>query len=226
MSFIYKTSCFCQIGMGSPMDDLEKEGLEIIAKLMAVSARTAPKTGGIDHVHTKIVSADEQNLIADMMLKLGENICSNKANKKLGEAIKIDWESDAEAVRKSGLLMLIGVEGRKVLGFNCGGCGFSTCAEMLKHPQLTTTQKSLPGPYCVFKVMDYSIASASAAKTAMEHNVDNRMMHKVGAAVLKLDILKSCNLIIGIPLSATGKNIYFDRVNKLNAWKIIKPNKY
>ena len=207
------------------MNNLEKEGLEIIAKLMAVSARTAPKTGGIDHIHTKIVCFDEQNAIADMMCKIGENIFDNNPNKKRGEAIKADWESDAGTITNSGLLMLIGVEGRKVIGLNCGGCGFSTCAEMLKHPQLSTAEKSLPGPYCIFKVMDFSIASASAVKTAMEHNVDNRMMHKVGAAALKLGILKPCDLIIGIPLSATGKNIYFDRADKLEAWKIIKPNK-
>ena len=59
-------------------------------------------------------------------------------------------------------------------------------------------------------------------KTAMEHNVDNRMMNKAGVAALRLDILNPGNLIIGIPLSATGKNIYFDRADKLDSWKIIK----
>jgi len=196
------------------MNNLEQEGLEIIAKLMTVSARTAPKTAGIDHIHTKILDTDEQNAIAKMMCNIGKNIYNDKPNKKLGDAIKTDWESDARTITESGILMLIGVEGRKVLGLNCGGCGFSTCAKMLKHPQLSIAEKSLPGPYCIFKVMDFSIASASAVRTAMEHNVDNRMMHKVGAAALKLDILKPCNLIIGIPLSATGKNIYFDRPDK------------
>jgi uncharacterized ferredoxin-like protein len=73
--------------------------------------------------------------------------------------------------------------------------------------------------------MDFSIASTSAVKTAMEHNVDNRMMYKAGVAALKLGILNPCDLIIGIPLSATGKNIYFDRADKLDAWRIIKSNR-
>jgi uncharacterized ferredoxin-like protein len=47
------------------------------------------------------------------------------------------------------------------------------------------------------------------------------MMQKVGAAALKLGLLKPCDLIIGIPLSATGKNIFFDRPEKLDAWRII-----
>ncbi|MCX5812519.1 MAG: DUF2148 domain-containing protein [Proteobacteria bacterium] len=207
------------------MGDLEKSGLEIVAKLMSISARTAPKSGGIDHVHIMVASSKEQKSIADMMKKIAEEICRKLPNHELGNAIKEDWESDANTIIESGLLVLIGIEGRKIIGLNCGGCGFPTCSEMLKHPRISLTEHSLPGPYCIFKVMDFSIASASAVKTAMEHNVDNRMMHKAGVAALKLGILNPCDLIIGIPLSATGKNIYFDRADKLNAWKIIKPNK-
>lgn len=204
------------------MNNLEKSGLEIVAKLMAISARTAPKSGGIDHVQIVIATPRQQKSIADKMCKIGKEICSKLPNSKLGNAIKQDWESDARAIVESGILMLIGVEGRKAVGLDCGGCGFSACSEMLKHPKVSIKENSFPGPYCIFKVMDLSIAATSAIKTAMEHNVDNRMMYKTGVAALKLGILKPCNLIIGIPLSATGKNIYFDRADKIDAWKIIK----
>jgi len=207
------------------MNSLEKSGLKTVAELMAISARTAPKTGGIDDIQIMLANLNEQKSIADMMREIGEEICSKSPNKKLGNGIKMDWESDANAIIESALLMLIGVEGRKTIGLNCGGCGFSTCSEMLKHPRIAIKENSLPGPYCTFKVMDLSIASASAVKTAMDHNVDNRMMYKAGVAALRLDILNPCDLIIGIPLSGTGKNIYFDRADKLDAWKILKKNK-
>lgn len=207
------------------MDDLEKSGLEIVAKLMSISVRTAPKSGAIDHVHVMIANSKEQKSIVEMMRKIGETICQKLPNQKLGDAIREDWESDAKTIIESGLLLLIGVEGRKVIGLNCGGCGFSTCSEMLKHPRISVIENIFPGPYCIFKVMDLSIAAASAVKTAMEHNADNRMMYKAGVAALKLGILQPCDLIMGIPLSATGKNIYFDRADKLDAWKIIKANK-
>ncbi|MBD3271161.1 MAG: hypothetical protein GF384_01320 [Elusimicrobia bacterium] len=207
------------------MDDLERAGLEIVAKLMAISARTAPKTGGIDHVHIMITSSSEQKSIADKMKNVSEEIIKKIPNQELGKAIKEDWKSDAKTIKESGLLLLIGIEGRKVIGLNCGGCGFSTCSEMLKQPRISIIENSLPGPYCIFKVMDLSIAITSAVKTAMEHNVDNRMMYKAGIAALKLGILSPCDLLLGIPLSVTGKNIYFDRADKLNAWKIIQLNK-
>jgi uncharacterized ferredoxin-like protein len=54
------------------------------------------------------------------------------------------------------------------------------------------------------------IALGSAVKLASELNVDNRIFYTVGAAAKKLNLLDS-DIIIGIPLSVTGKNIYFDR---------------
>lgn len=207
------------------MNNLEKSGLEIVARLMALSARTAPKAGGIDHIQILVADASEQKAIADTMCKIGGEICGTLPDKKIGEAVRTDWESDAKTITESGLLMLIGVEGRKIIGLNCGGCGFSACSEMLKHPQISPNGNGFPGPYCVFKIMDLSIASASAAKTAMDHNVDNRMMYKAGVAARRLGILKPCDLILGIPLSATGKNIYFDRAEKLEAWQVIKSSK-
>jgi len=70
------------------MNRLEKSGLEIVAKLMAISARTTPKTGGIDHIQIMIANSNEQKSIADMMYKIGEETCNKSANKKLGNAIK------------------------------------------------------------------------------------------------------------------------------------------
>jgi uncharacterized ferredoxin-like protein len=204
------------------MNNLEKSGLETVAALMALSARTAPKSGGIDHIQIMIADSNEQKSIAETMCTLGKEMCNKLPNSKLGNAVKADWQSDANTITASGLLMLIGIEGRKALGLNCGGCGFSTCSAMLKHPRISITENSFPGPYCIFKIMDLGIASASAAKTAMEHNVDNRLIYKAGVAALRLGLLKPCDLIIGLPLSATGKNIYFDRADKLAAWQIIK----
>jgi len=42
-------------------------------------------------------------------------------------------------------------------------------------------------------------------------NVDNRIMYRIGSAAMKLKLLPEASVIMGIPLSALGKNIYFDR---------------
>jgi uncharacterized ferredoxin-like protein len=58
--------------------------------------------------------------------------------------------------------------------------------------------------------MDLGIALGSAAKTAGILNIDNRIMYTIGAAARKLKLLDS-DIIIGFPLSVSGKSPYFDR---------------
>jgi uncharacterized ferredoxin-like protein len=70
--------------------------------------------------------------------------------------------------------------------------------------------KDFVGPVCIFQAMDLGIALCSSAKLAAELGIDNRMMYTVGAAAQSLGLLDS-DIIIGIPLSVTGKNPYFDR---------------
>jgi len=61
-----------------------------------------------------------------------------------------------------------------------------------------------------YKLIDLGIALGSAAKTASEMNVDNRIMLSVGMAAQELKILEA-EVVLGIPLSIKGKNIFFDR---------------
>ena len=67
-----------------------------------------------------------------------------------------------------------------------------------------------PGPNCVIKISDLGIAVGSAVKTAAIHNADNRIMFSAGVEAMKLGHLKGCSVAYGIPLKASGKNIYFD----------------
>jgi len=62
----------------------------------------------------------------------------------------------------------------------------------------------------VFTTIDLGVALGSAAKVASDHNVDNRLMYTIGIAAKKLNWMDA-DVIIAIPLSATGKSIYFDR---------------
>jgi uncharacterized ferredoxin-like protein len=201
------------------------DGLKIVANLMAVSACTAPKAGGVDWIQSRLAMGEEKHSVSGMMREIGRSKekAVSKSNKDRGAAMQMDWMSDAKSVESSALLFLIGVQGRKAVGINCGGCGFSTCSDMLKQDPLSRDEADFPGPFCMFRIMDLSIAAGSAVKVAMDHNVDNRMMQKVGVAALKLGLLNPCDLILGIPLAATGKNIFFDRPEKLEAWKILNP---
>ena len=54
------------------------------------------------------------------------------------------------------------------------------------------------------------IALGSAVKTASMLNVDNRIMYRIGTVARAMKMVV-WDFVMGIPLSATGKNIFFDR---------------
>jgi len=175
----------------------ENEGLLNVAKLMMISARTAPKTGGKDDVETLLIYGEDKDKIATEMDKIGE-----ERNSK-------GFLRDGKNVRDSEAIILVGVEGTKNFGLDCGGCGFKTCTEFNKFSR--SKGVDFTGPNCIFKILDMGIALGSAAKTAMDHNVDNRIMYRIGPAALRLGLTKKSSIIMGIPISAKGKSIYFDR---------------
>ena len=175
----------------------ENEGLLNVAKLMMISARTAPKSGGKDDVETLLIYGEDKDKIATEMDKIGE-----ERNSK-------GFLRDGKNVRDSEVIILIGVEGTKNFGLDCGGCGFKTCTEFNEFSR--SKGVDFTGPNCILKTLDMGIALGSAVKTAMDNNVDNRIMYRIGTAALRLGLTKKSSIVMGIPISAKGKSIYFDR---------------
>ena len=179
----------------------EMDGVLAVANAMAVAARTAPKTRGVDAVETLIVYGEDLKELADAMEAHGKET-------KLGEI----FSRDAKNVLDSQAVLLIGVRDLKPKKpnepLNCGACGFENCAGFLKAE--TKEGIDFPGPVCVFQSIDLGIALSSACSVAARFHVDNRMMYTIGGSARRLAWMES-QLIIGIPLSCSGKNIYFDR---------------
>lgn len=175
----------------------DREGIMQVSKLMLVSARTAPKSGGVDDVLTAIVfGVEKASLTAEM--------------DKIAEERKIDgFRRDSKNVKDSEAVVLIGVRGTKKFDLNCGACGYANCDEFEKAEK--RAGQDFTGATCIFKALDLGIAIGSAVKTASILNVDNRIMYRIGAAARRLNLLPEASVIMGIPVSAKGKSIYFDR---------------
>jgi len=177
--------------------DAEKEAILQTARLMLVSARTAPKAGGIDDITATIVYGEEKEKIAAEMERIAEE-------REIPGFIR-----DARNVHDSDVVVLIGVRGTESFGLNCGGCGYKSCKEF--EEIVKELGQDFIGPNCIFKLLDLGIAIGSAVKTASILNVDNRIMYRIGVAAKRLGMLPEASVIMGIPLSAKGKSIYFDR---------------
>jgi uncharacterized ferredoxin-like protein len=177
----------------------ETKAVRIVAELMALSARTAPKARGIDSIEIRVITGADLNSLTKEM-------------RRIGEAHNLKFFSrDAENMEQSDACVLVGSEGESVVGLDCGGCGYLTCQKMLEAQNNSAKDKPFSGPNCVIRMADLGIALGSAAKTACLHNVDNRIMFSAGVSALSLGWLDGCKVAYGLPLNASGKNIYFDR---------------
>ena len=97
-------------------------------------------------------------------------------------------------------MLVIGVKNNPS-GLNCGFCGHPTCEEMVKHKAT-----------CAYNPIDLGIACSSAAGVASDFHADNRIMYSIGRACLDLKFFsQTVKQALGIPLSVTGKNPFFDR---------------
>jgi uncharacterized ferredoxin-like protein len=175
----------------------ESEVLETLAKSILLAARTAPKARGVDDIVTELVEKEDFEILASTMEKLADEKGPNFAFLK----------RDAANLRNSGAAVLIGLKASGAAGLDCGACGFKTCAEMLSQQKV---EVDFSGPNCTIKAVDLGIAVGSAVAKAKDFCIDNRVMYTIGAAA-RVSGLLDADVVFGIPLSVTGKNIFFDR---------------
>jgi len=188
----HKDDIYLQIIPGGM--SMSEDGVLIVAKLMEIAARTAPKAKGEDFIETVIIQGEEKDSIGREMIRIGEEEDSK------------GFVRDGKNVIDSDMLVIIGLLKHPGLGTDCAACGFDSCAEFAS----AESKKVFEGPSCTHRVADLGIAVGSAVKTASIHNVDNRIMYRAGIAAKSLGMIES-RVAYGIPLAATGKNIFFDR---------------
>jgi uncharacterized ferredoxin-like protein len=175
----------------------ERQGILEIANLMVVAARTAPKSGGRDDIVTAIVHGSEIGAIAAGMGEIA------------AERNDPAWARHAKIIKDAEAIVLIGVRGTKSYVTNCGACGCKSCDDFTKIAK--RPGQDFEGPNCIFKTLDLGVALCSAAKIASILNADNRLYYRIGAVTRRLRYMPEASVIIGIPLTATGKNPNFDR---------------
>jgi uncharacterized ferredoxin-like protein len=168
--------------------------LQAVAELMEISAVTAPKSAGKNFIVTKILGPADCRELGKEMIQHG---------KDTGQK---NFDRDGANVKQSAAILLIGIKLAAPVGLNCGACGMAKCLQINSGVQ----ESEFLGPQCLFRVLDMGIALGSAVKTASLLNVDNRIMYRIGTVARKLHMIDA-DFVMGIPLSVSGKNIYFDR---------------
>lgn len=172
--------------------EMERGAALETARLMCAAARTAPKTKGMDNIITLVLTDDEIVKISDKMLEISQREFGGEDR---------HFTRDARNILKAQAIVLIGVK-RVWYGLPyCSMCGFENCGACRK-----------AGANCAFAPMDLGIALSSAVSIAADMRVDNRIMFSIGKAAEEMNYVEDHDIIWqGIPVSISGKNVFFDR---------------
>ena len=174
-------------------EDMQTRAVLDTAARMCAAARTAPKTRGMDGLVTCVVTGEDKDRLAAHMRALA------------GQLDYAFFTRDADNVDRADAVVLFGMEEqRRGLNGGCQYCHFADCADCTEKDGL-----------CAWDAIDVGIAIGSAAAAAADARVDNRVMFSVGRAARSLGLLGvSATLVLGIPLSVSGKSPFFDRKPK------------
>ena len=169
--------------------DVEHSGIQQVAELMAVAARTAPKGCGIDTLEVRLVDGQEK-------VALGEEM------RRIGRDTGVDFFiRDGYNVDRATIVLLLGARISPIFCPNCGYCGYEDCEENIKNEGI-----------CMFNITDLGIALGSAVSVASAHKVDNRILFSAGKAAINLGYFpETATVVYGIPLSVSSKSPFFDR---------------
>lgn len=162
--------------------------LDHALSLMLARAKTAPKAKGVDALSYLIIEKEEVEALSQEIERLG-------IEKDVPFFIR-----DSKNILNAERVFIIGAKDEIRSIPQCGFCGYENCGHKLKNDGR-----------CVYPLIDLGIAMGSALTMAQLSGIDTRMMYTVGKAALSLGLLEDCDVAIGIPMSITEKNVFFDR---------------
>jgi len=184
-------------------DEIGSEYLLEVAKACIVAASRAPALTINLGLKTEVLTGEDVMPLIDVMQTLG----------KIAGMLEMEGATYRKILsdKKPMVIALFGADLTKAVGWNCGGCGFPTCAEFTKYVKKSKGQGTVAlGPSCLWRAIDMGIAADYACACAATHRVETRVQFTMGSMAMLLGRLEGSSIILGLPL-ASGSDIWFDR---------------
>ena len=189
-----------------------QDGVLQAAKLATAAAYRAPQLTARLSLKTEIVTGEDLRPIIEFYGEIAP----------ISPVMSFDYETIKHFVdRGDGIaVLLLGADLTvSELGWDCGACGFESCAEFNRYTKENKSPGLLwSGPSCAWKVMDFAAACDFACAALHQYRIDSRAMGTCGAAAAATGFLPGSSAIIGIPMGPPGELIYYSRSQNMKAF--------
>ena len=181
------------------MPDLIQNGLARAVELMAVAAHNSFRFNNRNTIRMQAVDGEDLEQIAEYCFSLGD----------MSPLAARDGRHLVQLMKEPCTLLLIGDKRKSDFNYNCGACGYRTCAEMNAAEEVESLTAN--GPSCIFKNINMNMAANAAASMAHRLGLHCRIFSTLGFSALALELIEDVDLCVSVSVSVAKKNPYFDR---------------
>jgi uncharacterized ferredoxin-like protein len=181
------------------MPDLIQNGLARAVELMAVAAHNSFRFNDRNTIRMRAVDGEDLEQIAEYCFSLGD----------MSPLAARDGRHLVQLMKEPCTLLLIGDKRKSDFNYNCGACGYRTCAEMNAAEEVESLTAN--GPSCMFKNINMNMAANAAASMAHRLGLHCRIFSTLGFSALALELIEDVDLCVCVSVSVAKKNPYFDR---------------
>ena len=181
------------------MAELIQNGLERAVELMAVAAHNSFRFDGRNTMKMVAVGKEELEEIAEFCFSLGD----------MSPLAARDGRFVMELIKEPCALLVLGDKRKSVFNYNCGACGYRSCAEMNAAEEVESLTAN--GPSCQFRNINLNIAANAAASLAWRLGLHCRVFSTLAFGAKAMEIIEDCDIVTSVSVSAAKTDPYFDR---------------
>ena len=185
--------------MATEMNELLSNGLDRAVELMVVAAHNSFRFSGKNTVKICRLTRDDQQEIAEFCYSLGD----------MSPLAARDGRFLMELIKEPCALLMFGDRRKSDFNFNCGACGYKSCAEMNRAEEMESL--TARGPSCQFKAINLNIAAGAASSMAWRLGLHCRVFSTLGFASFALNKMENVDMAVTVSVSVAKNDPYFDR---------------
>jgi uncharacterized ferredoxin-like protein len=181
------------------MKEMVQAGLDRAVEMMVMAAHNSYRFGNRNTIKCISVGPEEMEQIAEFAYSLGD----------MSPLAARDGRFLRDLIKEPCALLVFGDKRKSDLNFNCGACGYRTCAELNRAEEMESL--TARGPSCQFKNISLNIAANSAASLAWRMGLHCRVFSTLAMAAFALQIIPDVDVVTSVCVSAAKVDPFFDR---------------